>query len=190
MADPGAHQLALDTLDEWREWLRDNHQTSPGVWLVFWRKGSGREPLDYDETVREALCWGWIDGHTRVFDEARRGMWFTRRGRNSPWAASNKARVADLVESGRMQPVGQAVIDDAKARGLWTIFDDAEAGIESPELTAALDADPVARTNWDAFPPSARKQGLAQIALAKRPETKTKRIATIVEQAARNIRPS
>lgn len=156
---------------------------------MFWRKGSGREPLDYDETVREALCWGWIDGHSRVFDEARRGLWFTRRGRNSPWAASNKARIADLVESGRMQPAGQAVVDDAKARGLWSIFDDAEAGIESPELAAALDADPVARANWNAFPLSARKQGLGQIALAKRPETKSRRIATIVEQAARNIRP-
>ncbi|MGV6993954.1 YdeI/OmpD-associated family protein [Gordonia sp. YY1] len=189
MADPGAPQLVLDTVDDWREWLRDNHRTSSGVWLVFWRKGSGREPLDYDETVREALCWGWIDGHSRVFDEARRGLWFTRRGRNSPWAASNKARIADLVESGRMQPAGQAVVDDAKASGLWSIFDDAEAGIESPELAAALDADPVARANWNAFPLSARKQGLGQIALAKRPETKSRRIATIVEQAARNIRP-
>ena len=82
------------------------------------------------------------------------------------------------------------MLDDAQARGLWTLFDDAEALIESPELAAALDADPVARANWDAFPPSARKFGLSQLALAKRPETKTKRIATIVERAARNERPA
>ena len=97
MADPDAPKLSLDTVEAWREWLRDNHETSPGVWLVFWRRGSGREPLDYDECVREALCWGWIDGHTRVIDSDRRGMWFTRRGRNSGWSASNKARVALLT---------------------------------------------------------------------------------------------
>lgn len=156
---------------------------------MFWRKESGKTPLDYDQTVREALCWGWVDGHTRVIDDDRRGMWFTRRGRTSAWAASNKARVADLLADGRMQPAGQAVIDDAKERGLWTLLDDAEALIESPELTAALDADSQARAHWDAWPPSARKAALTQIAFAKQPATKTKRIATIVEKAARDERP-
>ncbi|WP_279103344.1 YdeI/OmpD-associated family protein [Gordonia bronchialis] len=189
MADPDATHLSVDSIDEWREWLRDNHESSSGVWLVFWRKESGKTPIDYDETVREALCWGWIDGHTRTIDDHRRGMWFTRRGRNSAWAASNKKRVVDLVESGRMQPPGQAVIDDAKARGLWTLLDDAESLIESPELAAALDANPTARANWDAFPPSARKLGLTQLAFAKKAETKTRRIADLVARAEHNERP-
>ena len=189
MADPTAPHLSVDTIDEWNVWLAQHHATSGGVWLVFWRNGSGRNPLDYDEAVRAALCWGWIDGHTRTIYDHRRGMWFTRRGRNSAWAASNKKRVAELVDQGRMQPPGQAVIDDAKARGLWTLLDDAEAPIEHPDLTTALDADPAARAHWDAFPPSTRKFALTQIALAKRPETKAKRIATIAEQAARDQRP-
>jgi uncharacterized protein YdeI (YjbR/CyaY-like superfamily) len=116
-------------------------------------------------------------------------MWFTRRGRNSMWAASNKARVADLLAEGRMRPPGQAVIDDAKARGLWNLLDDAEALIESAELATALDSDPAARRNWDGFPPSVRKFGLTQIAMAKQPETKTRRITSIVEKAARGERP-
>ncbi|MFW0794353.1 YdeI/OmpD-associated family protein [Gordonia sp. CPCC 205515] len=189
MADPNAEHLHPESLDDWHHWLREHHATSTGVWFVFWRKESGNTPLDYDGAVREALCWGWVDGHTRTIDEHRRGMWFTRRGRSSAWAASNKARVAELLEQGRMQPAGQAVIDDAQARGLWTLLDDAEAGIEAPELTAALDANPTARTNWDAFPPSARKAGLTQIAFAKQAATKTKRIALLVEKAARNERP-
>ncbi len=189
MADPNAEHLHPESVQQWHDWLADHHDTSGGVWFVFWRKESGRERLDYDEVVREALCWGWVDGHTRTLDEDRRSMWFTRRGRNSAWAASNKARVADLLAAGRMQPAGQAVIDEAKRRGLWNLLDDAEAVIESRELAAALDADPAARANWDAFPPSARKSGLAQIAFAKQPATKTKRIATIVEKAARNERP-
>ncbi|ROZ86506.1 YdeI family protein [Gordonia sp. OPL2] len=189
MADPNAEHLHPESLDEWRAWLRDHHADSAGVWLVFWRKESGKTPLDYDQTVREALCWGWVDGHTRTIDDDRRGMWFTRRGRTSAWAASNKARVADLLAEGRMQPAGQAVIDDAKERGLWNLLDDAEALIESSELAAALDADPQARTHWDAWPPSVRKFALSQIAFAKQPATKTKRIATIVEKAARDERP-
>ncbi|MFW0782983.1 YdeI/OmpD-associated family protein [Gordonia sp. CPCC 206044] len=189
MADSSAEYLHPESLEQWHLWLTDNHDKSGGIWLVFWRKETGHTPLDYDEVVREALCWGWVDGHTRKIDEDRRGMWFTRRGRNSAWAATNKARVADLIAAGRMTPAGQAVIDDAKARGLWTLLDDAEALVESAELAAALDANPTARTNWDAFPPSARKFALSQIAFAKRPETKTKRIATIVEHAARNERP-
>jgi uncharacterized protein YdeI (YjbR/CyaY-like superfamily) len=189
MADRDAPQLHPADIAEWSRWLADNHNTSDGVWLVFWRKESGKQPLDYDEAVREALCWGWIDGHTRSIDEHRRGMWFTRRGSNSAWAASNKARVDDLIAQDRMRPPGQAVIDDARARGLWNLLDDAEALVESQELATALDADPLARKNWDAFPPSARKLGLSQIAFAKRPETKSKRIATIVEKAARGERP-
>ncbi|MGV9709457.1 YdeI/OmpD-associated family protein [Gordonia sp. NPDC003424] len=189
MADPNAEHIHPGTLDEWHDWLRNHHAESAGVWLVFWRKESGNPPLDYDGAVREALCWGWVDGHTRTIDDHRRGMWFTRRGRNSAWAASNKARVAELLEQGRMQPAGQAVIDDAQSRGLWTLLDDAEALIESPELAAALDAVPIARANWDAFPPSARKAGLTQLAFAKQPATKAKRIATLVDKAERNERP-
>ncbi|OBC10761.1 MULTISPECIES: YdeI/OmpD-associated family protein [Gordonia] len=190
MAKADAPTHVFDTIDDWRNWLADNHDSSSGIWLVFWRKDSGRVALDYDETVREALCWGWIDGHTRTLDEQRRGMWFTRRGRSSAWSASNKKRVTELRAAGRMQPAGQAVIDDAKARGLWNLLDDAEAGVEHPELTAALDATPQAREHWDAFPPSARKLALTQIAMARKPETKSARIATIVERASRNERPS
>ncbi|MDG3014662.1 YdeI/OmpD-associated family protein [Speluncibacter jeojiensis] len=189
MANANAEHLHPESLDEWHAWLRDNHAESDGVWLVFWRKESGKTPLDYDQAVREALCWGWVDGHTRTIDGHRRGMWFTRRGRNSAWAASNKARVTDLLAEGRIQPAGLAVIDDAKLRGLWTLLDDAEALVESPELAAALDAAPQARTHWDAWPPSVRKFALSQIAFAKQPATKTRRIAGIVEKAARNERP-
>ena len=113
MAKADAPTHVFDTIDDWRNWLADNHDSSSGIWLVFWRKDSGRVALDYDETVREALCWGWIDGHTRTLDEQRRGMWFTRRGRSSAWSASNKKRVTELRAAGRMQPAGQAVIDDA-----------------------------------------------------------------------------
>ncbi|GAA1481957.1 hypothetical protein GCM10009624_23970 [Gordonia sinesedis] len=101
-----------------------------------------------------------------------------------------QARVADLAAAGRIQPAGHHVIDDAKARGLWTVLDDAEALIEHPDLTAALDADPAARRGWDACPASARKAALTRIALAKRPETVAARIAAIVDRTSRGKRPA
>ena len=102
---------------------------------------------------------------------------WARRSPRSGWSRSNKIRLAELEPTGRIQPAGRAVIEAAKASGMWEVFDSVEDLIEPPELAAALDAVPQARAHWDGFPPSARKQGLAQIALAKQPATKSRRIA-------------
>ena len=190
MGKADAEQFHPATLADWRDWLAANHTRREGVWLVGWRKRSGRTPLPYDELVREALCWGWIDGQAKGLDEQRAMQWMSPRRSNSPWAASNTARVADLELEGRLQPAGIAAIERAKANGMWTVFDSVEALIEPPELAAALDADPDARAVWDSFPPSARKQALGLIALAKRPETRAARIAVIVGRVKRGERPA
>ena len=114
---------------------------------------------------------------------------WARRSPRSGWSRTNKVRVAELEPTGRIQPAGWAVIEAAKASGTWTVFDSVEDLIEPPELTAALDAVPTARQNWDSFPPSARKQGLAQIALAKQAATRQRRIEAIVAKAVLNERP-
>ncbi len=105
------------------------------------------------------------------------------------WAATNKARIVELEAAGLLAPAGIRVIEAAKENGSWTLLDGPEAGIEPDEFAAALDAVPVARANWDAFPKSIKKFGLTQIAMAKRPETKTARIAKIVADAAEGKRP-
>ncbi|HEX5335762.1 MAG TPA: YdeI/OmpD-associated family protein [Propionicimonas sp.] len=188
MADAERYQPA--TIADWHDWLAAHHDRGTGVWVVTWRPSSGRTPLSYDELIREALCWGWVDGQASPLDEQRSMLWFTQRKPNSPWAATNKARVADLEREGRLQPAGIAEIERAKANGMWTVYDSVEALEEPAELAAALDATPPARTNWNGFPRSVRKQALASIALAQRPETKAKRIATIVAKAADGIRPA
>lgn len=188
MADAERYQPA--TIADWHDWLAAHHDRGTGVWVVIWRPSSGQPQLSYDELIREALCWGWVDGQASPLDEQRSMLWFTKRKPNSPWAATNKARVADLMREGRLQPAGIAEIDRAKANGMWTVYDSVEALEEPTELAAALDATPPARTNWNGFPRSVRKQALASIALAHRPETKAKRIATIVAKAADGIRPA
>lgn len=184
-----ADHLHFETLEEWHAWLAEHHADSTGVWLVSWRTHTRRPRIGYDDAVLEALAVGWIDGQAKTVDGERGAQWFAPRRPSSVWARSNKQRVERLEAEGRMQPAGRAAVDTAKANGMWNVLDDAERLIEPPELAARLDADPVARANWDAFPPSAREMALGWIALAKRPETRERRIAETARRAAANVRP-
>ncbi|WP_341933182.1 YdeI/OmpD-associated family protein [Microbacterium sp. LWO14-1.2] len=184
--DDGERISAADAAT-WRAWLEQNHERTAGVWLLSVR---GRSTgVGYDDAVRQALCFGWIDGPVRTFDDTTVGQWFSPRRRGSGWAATNKARIAELEATGQMAPAGIRVLEAARADGSWTVLDGPEAGVEPPEFTTALDAVPAARENWDAFPPSVKKFGLTHIAMAKRPETRASRIAKIVADAAEGRRP-
>jgi uncharacterized protein YdeI (YjbR/CyaY-like superfamily) len=186
---PQSERFEPGSLADWHDWLAEHHADTPGIWLVTPRKRPPGSDLTYEESVREALCWGWIDGQVKALDDDRSLQRWARRNPRSGWSRTNQVRVAELEPTGRIQPAGRAVIEAAKASGMWTLFDDAEDLIEAPALTAALDAVPTARAAWDSFPPSVRKNALAMIALAKLPETKAKRIATIVDKASRGERP-
>ena len=177
-----------ETIAAWREWLVQHHLDTDGVWLARWRKGSGKAALDYAEVVEEALCFGWIDGLTTTLDERRQAHLLTPRRKGSGWAASNKERVVRLIADGRMTKAGLRAIEAAKADGSWSMLDAAEALIEPPELTAALDASPEARRQWDGFPKSPRRALIWWVISAKRPETRQRRITTIVEAAAQGRR--
>lgn len=173
----------------WRAWLAENHTTSRGVWLIRPRPGSGLALVGYEDAIRQALCFGWIDGPTRTFDEHRGGLWFSPRRPSSGWAATNKARVAELEAAGLLAEAGIRAVEIAKANGSWSILDNAEALREPGDLAAALDAVPAARAGWDGFPPSARKLGITNIDSARRPETRAARIAKLVADAAEGRRP-
>ncbi|MGO2745688.1 YdeI/OmpD-associated family protein [Microbacterium sp.] len=170
----------------WRAWLEEHHATAVGVWLLNVRGANAS--MEYDDAVRQALCFGWIDGPTRTFSEGN-GQWFSPRRPSSGWAATNKARLASLEADGLLAPAGIRAIEVAKANGTWEMLDGPEAGIEPEELAAALDASPAARANWDAFPKSVKKLGLTLIATARRAETRSARIEKIVADAAEGKRP-
>lgn len=179
-----AELVHVDTAAEWRHWLAEHHDTSRGAWLVHWRSRTGRPRLGYEDAILEAVAYGWVDGQTRTLDEERGAIWFAPRRPDSPWAASNKRRVARLELEGRMQPSGRAAVERAKANGRWTVLDGPERLIEPPELAAALDADPAAREHWNGFTASSRTSALGWIALAKREDTRARRIAEVVRLAA------
>lgn len=171
----------------WRAWLEANHASETGVWLVSWRGGHGPR-VGYEESVEEALCFGWIDSQAGVIDELRSKQYFAPRKPTSGWAATNKARVARLSADGLLAPAGLEAIERAKANGSWTLLDDVEQGIVPADLVAALVAHPPAAANFEAFPKSARRAMLEWTAQAKRPATRARRVLDIAERAQQGQR--
>ncbi|WP_040167233.1 YdeI/OmpD-associated family protein [Microbacterium gorillae] len=180
-----AERVTVHGAAQWRQWLSTHGADSTGAWVVL-PAGTTRGSL-YDQLVEEALCFGWIDGVAKPEDGASR-LWFAPRSPRSAWAASNKARVERLLADGRMTAAGQALIDAAKANGMWTVLEGPEAGIVPDDLAAALDADPRARATWDSFSPSVRKLALTHIAMAKTAPTVARRIEQIAAAAVRGER--
>lgn len=165
-----------------RAWLADHAESSPGIWLVTYRKGTGRPAPTIPEIVEEALCFGWIDSTFRTLDDERNALLLTPRKPVSTWAASNKQRVADLIAAGRMTPGGLRAVEVAKANGSWTVLEAIDRLEVPDDLAAALDGAGV-RSTWDSFPPGARKHMLWAVSSAKRDATRAGRIAEIVAAA-------
>jgi uncharacterized protein YdeI (YjbR/CyaY-like superfamily) len=156
---------------------------------VFWRKGSGRTGLTYDEAVEEALCFGWIDGRAGKLDDRRTMIWFSPRKRGSGWARTNKVRVERLLAEGLMAPPGLALIEEAKRDGSWTRLDAVEDLAVPDDLAAAFAGQPGSRERWDGLPRSVRRAALEWIVQAKRPETRARRVTETAQMAARGERP-
>jgi uncharacterized protein YdeI (YjbR/CyaY-like superfamily) len=177
-------QFHAETLPEWRAWLAVNHLSSKGVWLVSWKAFTRRPRISYEESVEEALAFGWIDSKNMTLDEERTMQWFSQRKANSPWSLTNKERIARLEASGRIADAGRGAIRAAQANGMWTLLDDAQNLVVPDDLAAALAAVPGAREHWDAFSASARRSLLEWIVLARRPATRASRIEQTAQRAA------
>lgn len=175
--------LELTSAAEWGAWLSANHADSDGAWVVLAKKHSDAAAPTYEEAVEEALCWGWIDTTARRLDADRYLGLFTPRKAGGTWSRSNKDRVERLIAEDRMQPPGFAAIEAAKASGAWTYLDEIDALVMPEDLSAALAGDRAAEAGWARLPESTRKMGLHWVRTAKRPETRAKRIATVVEAA-------
>ena len=176
------------TRADWRQWLADNHAIETSVWLMIFKKQSGTSSVTYDETVDEALCFGWIDSSAKKGDDQHYLQFFTRRNPKSNWSRVNKNKVDKLTAAGLMTDAGQAMIDLAKQTGTWTALDNVENLLSPPDLQELLNASPTAKGHFDAFPRSAKRGVLEWLLNAKTPVTRAKRIAEIVTLAGRNER--
>jgi len=182
-----AERLEPSTVEEWSAWLREHHAQPQGVWLVSPRRAVDR-PFSYEESVVQALRFGWVDSTVRGVDEHRSMMWFAPRRRGSIWTRINKGRVARLEEAGLMEAAGSAAVAVAKQTGMWTLMDTVEDCIVPDDLAAAFDRNPGSREHWETWSASAQKMILTWIVLAKRPETRAARVGTTAEKAALGVK--
>ena len=189
MARAGEHYECVEvrSREAWRAWLAANHGRRESVWLVTFKKGHP-DHVPYADTVREALCFGWIDSVPRKVDAERTSHLMSPRKPSSAWSALNKRHVEELERDGLMAPPGAAAVERARANGMWTFLDDVERLEVPTDLAESLAGQCGARAAWDAFPPSARRGMLAWLKQAKRPGTRASRIARIASAAANGRR--
>lgn len=173
---------------EWRKWLEENHTRNEGVWLIMYKKGTGKPRVDYAEAVEEALCFGWIDSKGNKLDDERSMLWMAPRKSKTGWSKLNKERIEKLIKSGLMTSAGLAKINAAKKDGTWNALDAIEALEIPPDLAKAFSKNKTAREYFDAFPRSVKRGILEWIASAKKPETRANRIEETVTKAEKNIR--
>ena len=118
-AGEGLDRIEISHRQDWRDWLAAKHDSCDGVWVVTWKKTSKGPYVPFGDVRDEALCWGWIDRMRRGVDDERTSILVSPRKPKSNWSAINKERVAELIETGQMQPAGLAIVEQAKADGSW-----------------------------------------------------------------------
>jgi uncharacterized protein YdeI (YjbR/CyaY-like superfamily) len=171
--------------DEWHAWLEKNHKTETEVWLIYYKKASKRPRVSYDDAVREALCFGWVDSLVKRMDDEKYAQKFTPRKNHARWSEPNKKRARELIEQGKMTDAGMAVIDEgvletreaSRPRQVSTI----------PEfIEKTLNANLKARKNFDKLAPSYRRMYIGWITSAKREDTQKRRLAEAIGLLAQN----
>jgi uncharacterized protein YdeI (YjbR/CyaY-like superfamily) len=176
----GYPRVEPKTLAAWRRWLEKHHDSSPAILLVYVKQP--RRSIPYADAVEEALCFGWIDSTVYPIDATRCMPFFTPRKPKSGLSKLNKTRAAALIANGLMAAAGLAAIEAAKRGGSWTALDHVEAMTVPAELAPALAKNRTARTTFHTLPLFSRKTYLYYINNARRPETRAKRVAHIIER--------
>lgn len=175
---------------EWREWLDKHHATESEIWLIYYKKHSEYESIQYEEAVEEALCYGWIDSKVKRIDSEKFMQKYTPRQVKSNWSKSNKKRVERLIEEGRMTQAGITMVEIAKQNGSWNRLDDIETELVIPQdLADALAENIIAKNNYNNFAPSYQKQYLWWLKSAKKLETRKKRLSAIIERCEQGVKP-
>jgi uncharacterized protein YdeI (YjbR/CyaY-like superfamily) len=171
--------------EEFRDWLEANHATEPEVYVGYWKVATGKAGLTWSLAVDEALCYGWIDGVVRGIDAERHMQRFSPRKPTSTWSAINIAKVEQLRAAGRMRPAGEAAFARRRSdRSAIYSYEQRKDPRLEPAQEERFRADAAA---WEWFmsrPPSYRKPALWWVVSAKKPETRERRLATLIEDSA------
>lgn len=182
-------EIYINTKAEWRQWLAEFHKSQPSVWVICNTKKSGLPVVDWSELVDEALCFGWIDSTRKPIDEGSFKQLFSKRKPNSTWSRINKEKVQRLIDDKLMTEAGHECIRIAKENGSWIILDTVEDLVVPEDLSEAFKEYLGSEEYFQSLSKSMKKMMLQWIVLAKRPETRKKRIDEIAENAAKGKKP-
>jgi uncharacterized protein YdeI (YjbR/CyaY-like superfamily) len=183
--------LYVTNRDDWRRWLKKNHSSQKEVWLIYFKKHTGKPRIPYDDAVEEAICFGWIDSTVKRLDDQKYAQKFTQRNQKSNWSELNKKRAKKMIKQGRMTQAGLVKFKQAGKQKQ-------EEAKEKPagrkllipsDLKKALSANKKALENFNNFAPSYRRLYIGWIKDAKRPETRQKRIKQTIKWAVENKKP-
>jgi len=189
MAEKETETYYPKSLTDWKNWLEKNHQSKQSVWLLFYNQNSKNETISWSDTVDVALCFGWIDSKKQTIDEFSYRQFYSKRKPNSTWSKINKQKVQQLIANNQMTPAGYTSIETAKQNGSWSILDEVEELIIPNDLEKAFEKHNGSKDYFLNLSKSIKKLMLTSIVLAKRPETRQKRVVKIAELAGQNKKP-
>lgn len=175
-------KLYISNRKEWRKWLKENHSIVKEVWLIYYKKHTGKPRIPYDDAVEEALCFGWIDSTIKRIDDEKYCQKFTPRNDKSNWSELNKKRVSKLIKQKIMTKAGKNKINVAKKNGKWSMKIEAVKQFNMPsELSQLLSDNKKAKDFFNELSPSLKKQYIGWIASAKKNETRKKRAGEAIK---------
>jgi uncharacterized protein YdeI (YjbR/CyaY-like superfamily) len=178
--------LFFESQEEWRTWLEQNHNVTRGVWLRFYKKGSCITSLNYAGALDEALCYGWIDGQSKTFDEKSYLQKFTPRRAKSIWSKRNIEHIARLINEGKMKPSGLKEAESAKADGRWDKAYDSPGNQSIPgDFLLELSKDKKALAFFESLNKANTYAITWRLQTAKKTETREKRMKIIIEMLSR-----
>ena len=166
---------------DWAAWLDKNHVKSSGIWLRLAKKTSDLKSVSYAEAVEAALCYGWIDGQAKSWDESSWVQKFSPRGPRSIWSKINRAKAEELIKSGRMKPAGLQAIEQAKKSGQWgAAYDSHRTATVPDDFQTALDKNAQAQAFFNTLDSGNRYAILFRLQTAKKAETRARRIEQFI----------
>lgn len=171
---------------DWYYWLLQNHENTNGVYLIFYKLEMNIPTMRWEEAVKVALCFGWIDSTVKSLGNGKRRQYFTSRNPKSVWSALNKRYVIELEKDNLIQPSGYNKIEIAKENGMWIFLDDVESLIIPNDLQLAFNSNSKAFQNYNNFASGYRKSYLYWLKHAKRETTRQNRIKKIIEFCEQN----
>ncbi|MFD2586964.1 YdeI family protein [Croceitalea marina] len=173
---------------EFKQWLQKNYSLSEGIYLIFYKISHEMPSMRWEEAVRVALCYGWIDSTVKSLGNGKRKQYFCPRKPKSVWSKVNKNHLKELEKAGLIHESGYNAIKIAKDNGSWEALDDVENGVIPSDLQQAFEQNRKALENYQNYTQGQRKSYLYWLNQAKREETRQKRITEIISLCEKGVK--